>query len=175
MIFAAITALMPDRCPSFILPSISTRLASMCRWRMPLLASRCRATTYCEPLRLVCFEEARLVFLDRSMESNAWMNSSAKRAQSSIVQPLLSSADGEISILITLSVNGLPLFLSLVNIFCTSIIRLNIASGDMSSGRRLVLTISARSLLTEYLMAFEPCEMVAAFAIITGGEIYSLR
>ena len=147
----------------------------MCRWRMPLFASRCRATTYCEPLRLVCLEEARFVFLDRSMESNSWMNSSAKRAQSSIVQPLLSSAVGEISILITLSVSGLPLFLSLANIFCTNIIRLNIASGEMSSGRRLVLTISDLSLLTEYLMAFEPCEMVAAFAIITGGEIYSLR
>ena len=56
---------------------------------------------YCEPLRLVCFEEARLVFWERSMKSNTRMNSSAKRTQSSIVQFRLSSSDGEISILIT--------------------------------------------------------------------------
>lgn len=36
-------------------------------------------------------------------------------------------------------------------------------------------TISALSLLTEYLMAFAPCGMVLAFAIIMGKEIYSVR
>ena len=59
---------------SLIFPFISTRLASMCRWRMPLLESRCRAAMYCEPLRLVCFEEARWGFSERSMESNIRMN-----------------------------------------------------------------------------------------------------
>lgn len=142
---------------------------------MPLLESRCRAAMYCEPLRLVCFEEARLVFWERSMKSNTRMNSSAKRTQSSIVQFRLSSSDGEISILITFLPRGLPLSIFSANIFCMSIIRPYIASGEISSGNRLALTISALSLLTEYLMAFAPCAMVLAFAIITGKEIYSVR
>ena len=175
MIFAAMTALSPILWLSFIFPFISTRLASMCRCRMPLLESRCRAAMYCEPLRLVCFEEARLVFWERSMESNTRMNSSAQRAQSSIVQFRLSFSDGEISILITFLPRGLPLLIFSVNIFCTSIIRPYIASGEISSGNRLALTISALSLLTEYLMAFAPCGMVLAFAIIIGKDFYSVR
>ena len=154
---------------------MSTRLASMCRWRMPLLESRCRATMYCEPLRLTCFEEVRLVLPERSMASNTRMNSSAKRTQSSIDHPRLSSSAGDSSILITFLPRGLPLLIFSANIFCTSIIRPYIASGEISSGNRLALTISALSLLTEYLMAFAPCGMVLAFAIIMGKEIYSVR
>ena len=56
-----------------------------------------------------------------------------------------------------------------------SIIRPYIASGEISLGKKLALTISAFSLLTEYLMAFAPCCMVLAFAIIMGKEIYSVR
>ena len=175
MIFAAMTALSPILWLSFILPSMSTRLASMCRWRMPLLESRCRAAMYCEPLRLVCFEEARLVLPERSMESNTRMNSFDKLAQSFIVHPRLSSSDGEISILITFLPSGLPLLIFSANFLCTSIIRPYIASGEILSGKRLALTISAFSLLTEYLMAFAPCDMVEAFAIIIGEGIYSVR
>ena len=145
---------------------MSTRMASMCRWSIPLLESRCKATMYCEPLRFVCFDDARLVFSERSMESNTWMNSFAKCTQSSIFQFWLSSSAGEISILITFLPRGLPLLIFSANIFCTSIIRPYIASGEMSSGNRLALTVSVQSLLTEYLMAFAPCDMVEAFAII---------
>ena len=175
MIFAAMTALSPILWLSFIFPFISTRLASICRWRIPLLASRCKATIYCEPLRFVCIEDARLVLLERSIESNTRMNSSAKRVQSSIDQSRLSSLAGDNSILITFLLSGLPLFMFSANFFCTSIIRPYIASGEMPSGNRLALTISALSLLTEYLMAFAPCDMVLAFAIIIGGEFYSVR
>ena len=150
----------------------------------PVLAQRVRyfkedtkgvATMYCEPLRLVCFEDVRLVLPERSMESNTRMNSFDKLAQSSIVHPRLSSSDGEISILITFLPSGLPLLIFSANFLCTSIIRPYIASGEILSGKRLALTISAFSLLMEYLMAFAPCDMVEAFAIITNEGIYSVR
>ena len=55
-----------------------------------------------------------------------------------------------------------------MNCLQLSIMRWYIASGEMSSGMRFALTMSALSLLTEYRMAFAPCAMGAAFAIISG-------
>ncbi len=124
------------------------RSALMCRWRMPLLESRCRATMYCEPLRLTCFEEARLVLPERSMESNTRMNSFDKCTQSSIVQSPGLLGWGNLNSY-HVSAQRSALIDILCKLSCTIIIRPYIASGEISSGKRLALTISAFSLLTE--------------------------
>ena len=75
----------------------------------------------------------------------------ANLTQSSSVQPEDSSLVGDISILITFRLSGLPLLIVLANSFCLSTIRWYMASADMSSGRKFTFTISALSLLTEVL------------------------
>lgn len=60
---------------------------------------------------------------DRSMESNTWMYSFANLIQSASVQPADSSLVGDISILITFRLSGLPLLIVLANSFCLSTMR----------------------------------------------------
>ena len=147
----------------------------MCRWRMPLLESRCRAAMYCEPLRLVCFEEARLVFLGKvyGIEYPDELICQTCPVVHCPVSALCLGRGNFNSYHVSAKRSALVNFLGkhLLHEHHPTVHRF----GEMSSGNRLALTISALSLLTEYLMAFAPCDMVLAFAIITGKEIYSVR
>ena len=77
------------------------------------------------------------------------MSSSVSLTQSAIVQSFVSSLAGDSSILIDVFFSGRWRFSFSRNWYCSATIRDHIADGEMSSGRRLVLTISAWFLSAE--------------------------